>query len=615
MATGHFENGRSETFKVQQPLAVRKGDIVSVIVGSRDRNHVCDTTHVVLNVIESGGAGRKWNLADDVVEAIHAANPHADSLGNDGVWHFYARDGKQKPSKPVLAAGSALERWRAAAASGATAQELVPLGAAVQARLDEGSRALTEADRAVSRSLRRWDGPLGWIARRRSRAGGSLPDAAPAGPAFGVDPALFGRHPEGHATDPESLVVRAPATVSVSLPSALLNDAEFVVEGRLAPNADSEGSVQLQVLTGKPEVAPGMRAGVPVVTQSKSKARRRLAAAYEDFRKLFPAAMCYARIVPVDEAVTLLLYHREDEPLARLMLDDAARKRLNRLWNALRFVSHDAVRIEVALEQILEFATQDGDPKKFDPVRQPIADNAEAFRRGLVEAEPEHLDALLAFADRAYRRPLAEDERVRLTGLYRALREEGRSHGDAFRATLARILIAPVVLYKVEHPAPGHEARPVTDLELASRLSYFLWASMPDSDLRRVAEVGMLRDPATLTAQARRMLGDGRVRSMAVEFMAQWVGVRRFDEHDEKNEAVYPEFAALRGPMYEETLRFFEDLIRRDGSVLDLINADHTFVNDALAKHYALKDVKGPQWRRVDGIRGHGRGVILGTRA
>jgi hypothetical protein len=107
------------------------------------------------------------------------------------------------------------------------------------------------------------------------------------------------------------------------------------------------------------------------------------------------------------------------------------------------------------------------------------------------------------------------------------------------------------------------------------------------------------------------MLADARIRRMAVEFGCQWLHVRDFDQLDEKSEQAFPEFAGLRGDMYEETIRFFEDLLRSDGSVLSLLDADHTFVNERLAAFYGIPGIEGAEWRKVEGVKSHARGGIL----
>ena len=121
-----------------------------------------------------------------------------------------------------------------------------------------------------------------------------------------------------------------------------------------------------------------------------------------------------------------------------------------------------------------------------------------------------------------------------------------------------------------------------------------------------------MTNPDVLAAQARRLLKHDRTRSLATEFACQMYDVRNFDKLDEKSEQHFPDFARLRGDMYEESVRFFADLFERDGSVLEILDADHTFVNGALAEFYGIPGVSGPEWRRVDGIRQYRRGGLLG---
>ena len=244
-------------------------------------------------------------------------------------------------------------------------------------------------------------------------------------------------------------------------------------------------------------------------------------------------------------------------------------------------------------------------------MRQPINDRAAAFRKELLDAEPKQVEALVQFAAQAYRRPLADAEAAELRDLYRGLREQELPHDEAFRFTLARVFIAPAFLYRLERAPAGTAAAAVSDSELASRLSYFLWSSQPDNELRAVAASGRLHESDILKAQAKRMLADARTRRLATEFACQWLHIYDFDSHDEKSEKHFPEFAELRGDMYEESILFFTDLFQKDGSVLGILDADHTFLNEKLAKHYGISGVTGPEWRRVDGVKQSSRGGIL----
>jgi hypothetical protein len=177
------------------------------------------------------------------------------------------------------------------------------------------------------------------------------------------------------------------------------------------------------------------------------------------------------------------------------------------------------------------------------------------------------------------------------------------------------VLVAPAFLYRLEQPGPGTQQRPVSDWELANRLSYFLWSSMPDVELRTVAASGKLREPDVLVAQTQRMMRDARVRRMATEFACAWLHIYGFDELGEKSERHFPTFTGLRGAMYEESIRFFTDFFQHDGSVLNILDADYTFLNEALAKHYEINEVTfggSNEWRRVDNVKKFSRGGILG---
>ncbi len=315
--------------------------------------------------------------------------------------------------------------------------------------------------------------------------------------------------------------------------------------------------------------------------------------------------------MPVDEVISVTLFYREDDHLVRLMLDESQARQLGRHWEELHFVSRDALASVDAFAQLLEFATQDADPKAFEPMRQPIHDRAAAFRKLLTESEPRQLKALIDFAALAYRRAVAADEASALSHLYARLRQEEIPHEDAFRLTLARVLVSPAFLYHVEKPAAGANQGPVSDWELASRLSYFLWSSQPDAELRQAAADGRLREPSVLEAQTRRMLRDAKVRRLAIEFACQWLHVNDFEHLDEKSERHFPTFASLREAMAEESVQFFTDLFQHDRSVLDILDADYTFLNESLAEHYGIPGVTGADWRRVDGVKHHARGGVL----
>lgn len=609
LAAGNVDRVNAIEVPPMEGVQIRKGDLLSLIIGPRDGSHVCDLTEIDLTITDSSDNQRIWSLSRDCADSIDAGNPHADRYGHRDTWHFYHGriDGEATPG--VIPAGSLLARWLDAGDATTASQ----LARQLQDLLTgPGTSDSPEVDRRLVSELQSLHGPLfGRIdfARLAETVSREELDASD----FGIDPALFGRDPDGAPAAADALIVQAPAVISVRIPASLCDQAAFAVTGTLSGRATGDGSVQLRLSSGA-SVALGpldVTPGVPVTVRPDTTAETRVRASFDAFRRIFPAAMCHARIVPIDEVVTLVLYHREDEHLARLMLTDDERAELDRLWSELFYVSQDAFRLETALEQILEFSTQDADPRKFDPVLEPIADRAHAFRQHLLETEPVHFDALVEFAARAWRRPLMDTEVQTLRAFYRQLRSQQIDHEDAFRLTLARILSSPAFLYRLEEPQAGTAPTDVSAHELASRLSYFLWSSMPDADLRAAADSGRLARPEALRDQSRRMLDDPRTRRLAIEFACQWLGIRDFDQLDEKSPRHFPEFADLQDDMYQESIRFFEDLFRNDGSILDVLAAEHTFVNPELAAFYGIPGVTDGGWRRVENVDRFNRGGIL----
>ncbi|HEV3302876.1 MAG TPA: DUF1592 domain-containing protein [Planctomycetaceae bacterium] len=650
LAEGRAQGSKVGTIDHIKTLAVQPGDLVSLLVGPRDGNHACDLTELSLVLTTVGASPREWSLTQDVSSNILAGNPHADRFGNEGVWHFYTEPVKGSEPGAVIPPDSLLARWQTAA----TPQEKQQLAMGLQKLLtgdapNESHRKTPDA--VLYRQLTSLGGPL--FLRAWPRVATQLPSTTPADAErrtnIGIDPAQFGKHPNGSPIEGASLCVQAPSVVEVHLPADFPVGTEFVTVGSLHPQTGGEGSVQVQVLTARPKQDSGLRPisvtettgngpwtsnnrrfspSTPIVVNAGSAARRRIESSFDQFRAVFPLALCYTKIVPVDEVVTLTLYYREDEPLRRLMLDDEEARRLDRLWEELHFISRDALKLVDAFLQLLEYASQDADPKVFEPMRKPINDRAAAFKKALVDAEPRQVDALMDFAARAYRRTLADFESKELHGLYRRLRQKGLSHDEAFRFTLARVFISPDFLYRRESAPAGPDSAPVSDWELASRLSYFLWSSQPDAELRAAAANGSLHQPEVLAKQARRLLGDARIRRLATEFACQWLQIYDFDSLSEKSEQFFPEFTRLRGDMHEESILFFTDLFQRDASVLGILDSDQTFVNERLARFYGIADrtpadgapppptaSTGNGWRRVEGIRRYGRGGILALSA
>ncbi len=237
-------------------------------------------------------------------------------------------------------------------------------------------------------------------------------------------------------------------------------------------------------------------------------------------------------------------------------------------------------------------------------------------------ASPEEGDAcaleiVASLARRAYRRPVAEAELEGPLRFFRAGRAEAAS-GDPFEAgierALAAILVSPQFLFRIERQppavAPG-TAYGLAPLELASRLAFFLWSSLPDEELLAAAETGALSSPDGLERQARRMLRDPRSESLVGNFAAQWLHIRNLDSI-RPDMRRFPDFDHnLRMAFREETERLLSSVIREDRSILDLLRPGYTFLNERLAKHYGFRDVYGSHFRRVDLGPGSRRGGLL----
>jgi hypothetical protein len=525
-----------------------------------------------------------------------------------------------KPGASSVPAGSVLGQWRAAAADPARRAEAAKLAEDV-ARLLGGPRPADEKDpnrllydRMVSAESPLFAGvdltrvakptvktaPYGLPKERFVSAGGDIGKDKDKGDKD--QPAL------------DSVVAASDAVVVIRLPAALLAGREFVVDAKLPPGS-SQRFVRVLAASQAPDATT--RWTGPVLATAESPAYKAMVAGNAEFRKVFPLFCCFPPVkAPHDEAVSLKLFHREDEPLLRLFASPSQARELDRLWDELTLISRQPEAEYDYFPQMMGFASQDTSAafQKFYADYKPVLQKrAEDFLEREKAAVPRQLAALADFAARAYRRPLSAEERSSLQSLYDRLRSEGMAHDEAFRGVVSSVLVSPAFLFRIEKPPAGKQPARVNDHELATRLSYFLWSSMPDAELCEAAASGRLRDPAVLAAQAKRMLQDPRARALAIEFGTQWIHVRGLDEFKEKSETLYPTFnAALRKDLYEESILFFLDFFQSDRPVRSLLDADHMFVNEAVAKHYGIPNVAGPQWRRIDGARKHGRGGILG---
>lgn len=252
------------------------------------------------------------------------------------------------------------------------------------------------------------------------------------------------------------------------------------------------------------------------------------------------------------------------------------------------------------LQDFIPFVSRGVPPERADAVKGllNVADDPESQARAR-EIDRSYY-ALQAFADRSYRRPITHQEMFRLMQFVDQALAAGEGADTGLARAFKAVLVSPHFLFRMELGRPeGSRNNGWTEFELASRLSYFLWSTMPDEELFRLAAKGELSIPAVLNAQIRRMLRDKRSRALAVNFAGQWLQIRSLAE-TARDPARFPEFDdGLRHAMLHETEELFDHVVRTDRSALDLLLADYTFVNEKLARHYGLTGEMGGEFRQV----------------
>ena len=364
-------------------------------------------------------------------------------------------------------------------------------------------------------------------------------------------------------------------------------------------------------------------------------------------------------------------YFRDDEPFYELLLDDKQQKQLDEMWLEMDFVASTTERMYAqfsgsgeARGRLTASTTATADPAAADPAladgnEPPPADTpmdkdltseAEIMKlkasylsvaqggsdvavkavgdyfdwvnatiRGVekarLNAEPSQLEALLQFAAKAYRRPLAKEEKDDLLAYYHTLRDkEGLDHEAAIRELVVYVLMAPDFCYRIDLDATDQGTHPLSDYDLASRLSYFLWSSLPDDELLDHAAKGDLHEPKIIVAQAQRMLKDQRARALAVEFGGNWLDFRHFDQIGTVDLDRFPVFTSdLKQAMFEEPVRFMLDVFQNDRSILDFLYAKDTFANPVLAKLYGMPvaDNQPDDWMHIADASQYNRGGLL----
>lgn len=254
-------------------------------------------------------------------------------------------------------------------------------------------------------------------------------------------------------------------------------------------------------------------------------------------------------------------------------------------------------------------------PLEIKPDQYPVA------HRKLITATPSStttvLDAaqtsLRPFVNRAFRRRVNEDEIRKYAQLVDASVRDGDNYEQGMQVAVIAVLCSPHFLFRIEqdpNPNDPKNAHLVGDYELATRLSYFLWSSLPDNELFLLATSGKLREEQTLREQVKRMLADDRSQALADNFASQWLNLRLLDSAS-PDPGEFKDFSPeLKSDMQRETLAFFMSVVKEDRSVLDFIDGKFSFLNERLAKHYGIKDVSGDEFQRVS-LSGTNRGGVL----
>jgi hypothetical protein len=471
---------------------------------------------------------------------------------------------------------------------------------------------------------------------------------------------------------------------------------ECELDGKLSPEAAShiqaaigkrpEAAFGTGVESSPSPLSPlpqGAR-GEDLLIRPESQLAKDLKASAERFCSAFPGRFFY---VDRDRGLAAGFhlvegFFRDDRPLVEHVLTDADRNELDRLWKELDFVTQ---RVETLLRGFVWFeraerhvltdkrfdflraddpllvedelltkfertyldrlgvklADDEIRPAKANPQFELIHGFFQQVRAGLAEykqtlqrAEEPAFKDLEKLAERAYCRPLRPDEAASLRKLYQRLRKQGQGVEDSLRGTFTAVLMSPHFLYRIAAAPAGRDIYPLADDALARRLSYFLWASVPDEELLKTARDGELQDEKVLRAQVRRMTKDPKIETFAREFFGQWLRYRDFLVNDPIPAGTFPGYdAPLRQAMFEEPTRLITHLIQQDQPVDQLLHGGATFVNETLARYYGgsieaqfrqqraddlkRRGLSAPtaalaDWYRVDGLRSIGRGGLFG---
>jgi mono/diheme cytochrome c family protein len=480
----------------------------------------------------------------------------------------------------------------------------------------------------------------------------------------------FGKGPSGITIGPDDFVSEGSVMFEVPMPETPMS-LNLQVEAELAGNRDQV----LRIVFS--DRADGGTRGQPtraLVGDMSSAGYKAFRAGVMEFATLLPPNS-HGEPTPADkdpvpdpfdntynvpehdEFVQKIKYIRDDRFVVENMLDAATRARLDQAWNDLyasfeyhdnylrllaKHFSYDLKGKGIAQMDKAQIAALPAEMRKYVA---PLRREYDAVMAAQAAARPGHVKDCLEFASRAWRRPLTEQEKQGLRAFYDKTISGEPDHRKAIQALLTRILVAPQFLYRVEQGKnsefgirnselrqpttrasnfvslpdsefriPNSQMKPLTNWEMASRLSYFLWSSVPDEELRRAASAGELTDTEGIRRQVKRMIADPKARRLAIEFFGQWLGFYHFDEHKGVDTSRFAEFTDdVREAMYDEAVSFFEHVIRKERPVREVLFADYTFLNQDLAKFYGVKkEIKSKaQAELVEGANAFQRGGLL----
>ena len=352
---------------------------------------------------------------------------------------------------------------------------------------------------------------------------------------------------------------------------------------------------------------------------------------------------------------SMMGYFRDDQPLCELILTPEQNRELQRLWDELDFIAlvpfrqysgfiwyeraeasfineesfhfvraedksanSDAMMKRFADTYVEKLHRREADPRVIEAVEFYFADMNRQIRsleRKLEQSQQVQLQSLLALTARAFRRPISDREQQEILSFYERSRKlPNADHRSAMEDTLISILVSPSHLFRWDLQSQGPARTSLTSLELANRVSFFVWSSIPDGQLQQ-AVATQWNDGSTRRQQLERMLNDDRLRGMAREFLGNWLEFRRFDQHNGVDREQFPEFTdELRQAMAEEPIEYFMELVRSNGSLFDLLDSNHVVVNRTLAMHYGIEwpsNVEPDRWMRIEGARAHHRGGLV----